>query len=117
MGAGRNRGHCRNKGNDYYWINDFRTLYGLMGREDKFVAAKEGPIRKKIEALYKQREDVLESDQNNALERKIEDLNKYINLTARVSRYFSDYFDHKKEVQEFEDKFFFANVGTSIVLD
>ncbi|MCG2718534.1 MAG: hypothetical protein L6408_06860, partial [Nanoarchaeota archaeon] len=59
---------------DSYRLNDVLTLYGLMGRRDKFVMAQEDPIIKKIKDLYQQKDSILNSDQNVALKNKINSL-------------------------------------------
>ncbi|MBU4502624.1 MAG: hypothetical protein KKA79_08560 [Nanoarchaeota archaeon] len=90
---------------DSYRLNDVLTLYGLMGRRDKFVMAQEDPIIKKIKDLYQQKDSILNSDQNVALKNKINSLEEMLDNVARVLRHFSEYLDHKSDVDDFEKKY------------
>ncbi|MBU4502902.1 MAG: hypothetical protein KKA79_09980 [Nanoarchaeota archaeon] len=94
---------------DEYKIQDILALYGLMDRKDYFDNVAEDDTKNKLAMLRQRKEDIIDSEQNTALKKKIAVLDETLEKNSDATAYFKAYFDYKEEIKEFEAKYGNAN--------
>ncbi|MCG2717945.1 MAG: hypothetical protein L6408_03815 [Nanoarchaeota archaeon] len=90
---------------DSYQIKDILSVNKLIQRSDYYDKSKENDIKKKIGDIKAEKENLISIPANSSLLKNMENLNKAIESNINFVYYAEKYFEHKKSIEDFKEKY------------